>query len=238
MGQGDTLEYPDDFNVPTFPAGPRIATSRMFGIGIMVVLFLVVIACGLILWVQRSAHVHPFVVSVNPITGQWEVVGHTHSENGQMTTDQALQESVVGKFVQDWFEISADTTTNDNMWMSCDYATDCSLGKNIDVKMGRCALFCVSGEEVFTHFTDSVIPGYRARVESGETWHFDMSSFQISPVGQFNANGGSWQIRGTIYSNISAPISILGYAMVKREMERYPQTMGYYVSEFSAYKLN
>ena len=40
------------------------------------------------------------------------------------------------------------------------------------------------------------------------------------------------------YSNISAPISILGYAMVEREMERYPQTMGYYVSEFSAYKLN
>ena len=232
------MEYPDDFNVPAFPAGPRIATSRMFGIGIMVVLFLVVITCGLLLWVQRSAQVHPFVVSVNPITGQWEVVGHMHTDNSIMTTNHALQESVVGKFIQDWFEISADTKTNDNMWMACDYATDCSLNKNIDVKMGRCALFCVSGEEIFTNFTESVIPGYRTRVESGETWHFDMSSFQISPVGIFDSTGGSWRIEGTIYSNMSAPISVLGYAVVKRDMERYPQTMGFYVSDFSAYKMN
>ena len=62
---GGTLQYPDDFDTPTFPAGPYIASARALGIGVMVVFFLVIVSCGLLLWVQRSARVHPFLVSVN-----------------------------------------------------------------------------------------------------------------------------------------------------------------------------
>ena len=48
------LKYPDNFDTPTFPAGPRIALSRVMAIAIMVVFALIIVAGGMILWASRS----------------------------------------------------------------------------------------------------------------------------------------------------------------------------------------
>lgn len=235
---GGTLQYPDDFNTPTFPAGPYIASARALGIGVMVVFFLVIVSCGLLLWVQRSARVHPFLVSVNEITGQWDIVGHQHDSAGEMTTTQSLQESVIGNFVRDWFRITSNKTANDALWGKCERSKDCDLDSKTNVDMGRCSLYCISSEEVFDNFLANVVPGYTVRADGGETWEFDMSSLQVSPIGPFSSAGGSWQIRGMIYSNATEPISILGYVRVENKIDMYPQTMGYHVTEFYAYKMN
>lgn len=232
------LEYPDDFNIPTFRAGPFLASSRAFGVWVMVVLFLIIISCGLLLWVQHSVHIHPFLVSVNPITGQWEIVGHHHSGVHELKATQALQESVVGKFVRDWFTISSQSSANASLWSVCDRSRDCELKKTVDVNMGVCSLYCLSGDDIFSQFLDTVVPGYQLRAANGETWHLDMASLQISPMASASGKGTSWQVRAVVYSNMSAPINVLGYAVVQQNQDLYPQTMGYYVQDFSAYKMN
>ena len=102
------MKYPDDFDTPTFPAGKQISASRAVSIAVMVVFLLILFACGLLLWVQKSVHVHPFLVSINEITGQWEIVGHQHTDVKQMTTVQTLQESVIGKFLEYHFFVTDD----------------------------------------------------------------------------------------------------------------------------------
>ncbi|MBQ3039474.1 MAG: hypothetical protein IJD41_02850, partial [Alphaproteobacteria bacterium] len=67
------MKYPDNFDTPTFPAGPRIALSRVMAIAIMVVFALILVAGGMILWASRSQQIHPFLVSVDDVTGAWTV---------------------------------------------------------------------------------------------------------------------------------------------------------------------
>lgn len=234
------MEYPDDFNTPSYPAGPRIASTRAVSIAIMVVFFLICCACGLLLWVQRSVTVHPFLVSINPITGQWDVVGHSHGSIQEMTTTQSLQESVIGNFVYNWFRISSNTRMNDALWKKCDYSTDCNPEKTSpdETGIGYCALYCLSGEGLFSNFISTVVPDYKLRVAAGETWMVDMPSLKILPLSEPAPNGASWQVHATIRSNKSGPINIMGYALVQRNTETYPQTLGYYVSDFNAYKMN
>jgi hypothetical protein len=50
--------------------------------------------------------------------------------------------------------------------------------------------------------------------------------------------GGTWQIRLTINSNLYGAIQILAYANVLNSLEMYPKTLGYYVADFNAYKIN
>ncbi len=234
------MEYPDDFNTPAYPAGARIAATRIVSIAIMVVFFLIVCACGLLLWAQRSVTVHPFLVSVNPITGQWDIVGHRHDTVQEMTTTRSLQESVIGKFVYNWFWISGNQDLNASLWKKCNRESDCNPESHTTDEIGAvaCSLYCLSGDGLFTTFTSSVIPDYIKRVESGETWTVDMPTLQIMPLGTIGDNGGSWQVRATLRSNTVAPINILAYIQVSRNTETYPQTLGYYVSDFNAYKMN
>ncbi len=234
------MNYPDEFNTPTFPAGPRIASSRAVSVAIMVVFFLIMCACGFLLWAQRSVQVHPFLVSVNNITGQWDIVGHQHNRTREITTTQSLQESVIGKFLTSWFWISGNERLNAALWKRCDYAADCNPESQTSNETGpvACSLYCLTGGGIFSRFTSDVMPDYERRAASGETWMVDMSTVQFVPLGTIGANGGSWQIRATIMSNLSEPINILAYAQVSRNTETYPQTLGYYISDFNAYKMN
>ncbi len=232
------MNYPDDFNTPTFPAGPRIASVRGLAIAIMVVFALIFCACGLLLWAQRSVRVHPFLISINNITGQWDIVGHNHGAVREMSTTRALQESVLGKFIQNWFWISDNATVNDVLWRPCKRENDCMPENNTGIDTGACALYCVSGADVFADFLSDVVPNYRLRAASGETWNVDTASIQMLPMGDIVDAGGTWQIRATIYSNMSAPIAVLAYVQVSRNADAYPQTLGYYVSEFNAYRMN
>lgn len=82
------------------------------------------------------------------------------------------------------------------------------------------------------------MPKYQLRAEMGETWKFDTSLMQITPIDPVSQNGGAWQIQATVISSDSGPISIIAYARVARDKHMYPQTMGFYISDFNAYRLN
>ena len=108
------LKYPDNFNTPTFPAGPRIALSRIMAIGVMIAFALIIAVSGVMLWASRSQQIHPFLVSVDNVTGAWSVIGHDHGER-TISTNRAMQESVIADFTKNWYTISANQNENDDM---------------------------------------------------------------------------------------------------------------------------
>ena len=98
------MNYPDDYNVPTFAAGKSIAVSRAMGIGIMSGFLIIIFLCGLLIWTIRSARVEPYILSTGGTNDEWMVIkpGDTQLKL-EMTHDQVIQESLVWKFIQDWF---------------------------------------------------------------------------------------------------------------------------------------
>lgn len=233
------MDYPSGFDTPAFPAGKRIAALRVFCVAIMVVFLLIVFACGMLLWVQKSAHVHPFLISINDVTGQWQVVGHQHGKYKEISTAQTLQESVLVKLLQNWFTITGDDATNSTLWQSCDRDIECR-GENKKIsEFEKCAIYCLSAEDVYDDFVQVTIPDYQARVTAGEMWIMDMPSLQILPIEEPNFNGGTWQIRANVFSNLfEMPMQMLIYANVSRDTNLYPQTMGYYISKINVYRIN
>lgn len=232
------MEYPSGFNTPTFPAGSRLAATRLVAIATMVVFVLIVVMCGLLLWTQRAATVHPFLVSIDNITGQWAVVGHNHGRVREITTAQSLQESVIGKFIQYWFWVSASDNVNAALWRSCDREKQCNPENKTGIDTEECAIYCMAGEDIYSRFVASVVPDYQSRVVNGETWLVDMASIKTTPIGAIQDTGGMWQVRASVYSNKSGAIKILAYVRLARDAAQFPQTMGYYVSDFNAYKIN
>lgn len=232
------MKYPDEFETPTFPAGKQIAVTRVMSVAVMSVFLLILFACGLLLWAQKSVHVHPFLVSINQITGQWQIVGHQHTDVKEMTTVQTLQESVIGKFLEYHFFVTEDENFNANIWQTCDRKTDCNPSTKTGLGSETCVLYCLSSDEEHTQFVTNTIPLYQTMVVNGERWALDIKSVEMTPVSEIAATGGIWQIRATIDSNLFGEIKILAYANVSQNMELYPQTLGYYVAEFNAYKIN
>lgn len=235
---GGQLKYPDDYDIKAFPAGKPLAVSRFVSIAIMTVFLAIIFVCSMILWAQKSVHVHPFLVSINPITGQWDVVGHYHTETRELSTVRSLQESVIGKFVQNWFNISSNETLNNARWASCDRATECNPQNKSGIETHKCSLFCLTGDAVYGGFIAELLPNYQKRFLDNEQWQIDMSTLQITPIGTFSDMGGTWQIRATINSSKNGVINILGYVKVANASTMYPETLGYYVQDFNAYKMN
>ena len=233
------MKYPDDFDTPTFPAGNQIAVSRTVSIVIMVVFLLIMFACGGLLWVQKNIRVHPFLVSVNDITGQWEIVGHQHTDVKEMTTVRALQESVIGKFLEYRFFVTDNEQFNMTIWQTCDRGKHCNPEQDNEL-MGDepCALYCLSGDDEHTYFSNNIVPQYQQIFNKGETWHLDTQSVEMIPISAITSAGGFWQIRATINSNTQGAIKILAYVNVSRNNTLYPQTLGYYVAKFNAYRID
>ena len=233
------MEYPDDFETPAFPAGKPVNSTRLVSIATMVVFLLTIIACGMLLWIQQSVKVHPFLVSINNITGRWEIVGHEHEDVRRVPTKRSLQESVIGKFLRSWFFVSNVESTRNEMWKSCERNVSCSPDYGETGGAMECALYCVSSDALYEKFITNVVPGYLERINAGEFWTLVSSSIQITPIGEILDQGNTWQVRAQLKSNLSdVPINILAYAVVKRDNNTYPQTLGYYVSDFNAYKMN
>ena len=233
------MDYPDNFNTPAFPAGPRIAISRFMATASCVLFVVIIFMCVLLLWAVRSQQIDPFIVSIDELTGQWTVVGHSHG-NGpiEYPAIQSLQQSVVGNFAANWFTISENAADNDAMWQTCERASACGTENTHSYDDKTCALYCASGEELFNHFIYDVIPDYQARVAAGERWVVDKTEFQMEPAGKISNDGGTWRISATIQSNLSGDMSIIAFAKVARNAQMYPQTLGYYVADFNAYKVN
>ena len=76
------------------------------------------------------------------------------------------------------------------------------------------------------------------RVADGETWSVSKTDFQIEPAGQISEYGGTWKILAMVKSNLYGDMKIVAFAKVARNTNSYPQTLGYYVADFNAYKVN
>lgn len=233
------MDYPNDFNTPAFPAGSRIAVSRFMATASCVLFVVIVFMCVLLMWGVRSQRIDPFIVSIDSLTGQWNVVGHSHG-NGLLEYPYlwSLQQSVVANFTTDWLTISTDAAKNEAVWKTCDRKTDCGAESELPFDDKSCSLFCISGEELFTDFIYDIVPDYQTRIANGERWVVDKTAIQMEPAGRITDNGGTWQVSATIQSNINGDMDIIAFVKVVRNTSMYPQTLGYYVTDFNAYKIN
>lgn len=233
------MDYPSNFNTPAFPAGPRIAVSRFMAIASCVLFLLIVFMCAILLWATRSQSIDPFIVSIDSLTGQWTVVGHSHGNKPiEYPVLWSMQQSVVGNFTVNWFTISENLEENEAIWQTCERMTDCGMESKIAYDDKTCALFCNAGDGLFSRFIYDVIPDYQNRVSNGEHWVLDKTEIQIEPAGEIKEVGGTWKIYATVYSNISGNIEVVAFAKVARNLTSYPKTLGYYVADFNAYKIN
>lgn len=233
------MEFPSDFETSTFPAGKQIAVSRFLAIVITLVFIVIIVMCGLIIWATHSEKIHPFLISTNQITGRWRVEGHTHSRTKEVKIAQTLQESVLVRFVRNWFQISEEDYVNELVWQSAPERSDaCGLDNSSSTDIDENVIYCLSSDNVYKLFTEQILPGYKMRVLNGEVWSLESSSLQLVPISSVSQEGGTWQVTGRIVSNLQAPIDFFAIAVVDRRVETYPYTLGYHVTEFNAYKIN
>ena len=63
-------------------------------------------------------------------------------------------------------------------------------------------------------------------------------TIQITPVGGRDMqNGGIWRVQASVWSNINASFDVVAFVRVARAAGKYPMTMGYYVTDFNAYRI-
>ncbi len=212
---------------------------------------MVAMLCGLVWWTGRSARVDPFLISINPVTGAWNLVGHSHGTQ-TISPTRAVQESVVGRFVQNWFTISAASAMNEARWQPCRRNdVDEDTPQDIEFANNTYAVSCSADESVYAYFISEIVPEYRMRVQNGEQWAIDTARMQIEPIaipktggGMFSRpvqtfdHGATWRMWATVKSNISGDMNIVAYINVKRDAGKHPENLGFYVADFNAYKLD
>ncbi len=232
------MRYPDDFDTKTSDVGRRLAVARKMAIYAMFVFVLIIFSCILLIWANKSVKIHPFLISINNITGQWELVGHQHEKIAELSTDYTLQEAVIGKLIRSWFLLTKNKKRNREAWQKCNRAESCDPSKKTGIESGRCSIYCLTGSSLHEKFVANVMPDYLERMGRGESFFVDMATLQMKPLGDFkDPKGCTWQVRFNIKTMSGETETILGYAVVLRDMPTYPQTMGYYISDFYSYKI-
>ena len=230
------MNYPDDFNTRTFPAGKSIAISRAMGVGILSAFIIIVCLCGLILWTLKSARVEPFILVTNGLNDQWRIImagGATPST--ERTSAQIFQQSLIWHFTQNWLNISSDADTNSDVW-NIDCKREYCLSDDNDGQ--KCAIYCASGSDLLTKFRETVLPQYQSYEAQNTTWTVVPESMRIEPVGRITPNGGTWQVQVTVLTGGTGAMDIVAYAKVAYSIKYYPATMGYYVFDFNAYRVS
>ena len=230
------MNYPDDFNTRTFPAGKSIAVSRAMGVGIMAMFLIIVCLCGLLIWTIRSVRVEPYILATGGINDQWRVVmagGETPSMN--LTEGQVFQQSLLWRFTQNWFNISPNHEINSAVW-----DTKCKREQCLSDEIGtrKCALFCATGEDLFYRFSTDVLPMYTEYESANATWMVVPESIRIDPIGRISDSGGAWRIQVTILTGGTGAMDIVAYAKIAQNIKYYPATRGYYIADFNAYRVS
>ncbi|MBN1324796.1 MAG: hypothetical protein JW974_01090 [Alphaproteobacteria bacterium] len=229
------MDYPGNFETPAFPAGKRIAVSRFMAICALSAFLLIVFLCGILLWSSQSEKLEPFMISANNESGEWKIVGK-NSGTVEYSINHTMQESVVGNFVKDWFRISADNSENENAWKSCE--RNICISDSLTFGDRSCAIYCNISEDLYSRFSYDIMPDYIKRSQNGETWKIDEKSLSISPAGKISDKGGTWQISTNIVSNNIGKFTVKAFLKVARNKNFYPQTMGFYVADFNAYRID
>ncbi|MBO4626183.1 MAG: hypothetical protein J5679_02830 [Alphaproteobacteria bacterium] len=231
------MNYPDDFNVPTFTAGKSIAVSRVMGIGIMTGFLLIICLCIFVVWAVRSTHVEPYILATGGINDQWTIIKPgSEQPTIEMTGKQVIQESLVWKFVQQWFSISPNTDENKNMWQ-----TSCERSKCENTNISNvCGLFCSTGDSLFLRFKNDILPTYEKLATAHEYWTPVINSIRITPVGTITEFGGTWRIQMMVKRGKNETLDVLAYAKVANDPKTHinAKTLGYYIADFNAYRMN
>lgn len=234
------MRYPDDFDTKASEFGRSLAVARKMAISAMFIFVLIIFMCVLVVWANKSAKLHPFLISVNDVTGQWQLVGHQHKKMAEVETAHTLQESVVGKFVRGWFLLTPNEKRNRELWQKCASYENCDPSKKSFVGTEKCTIYCLTSDTLYSAFIKDVIPDYIERIKQGQSFYVDMSSLRMNPTCKDikDVHGCTWQVQFNLKTNARQKISVLGYAMVYQDINRYPQTMGYYISDFYSYKID
>ncbi|MBO7053682.1 MAG: hypothetical protein J6W27_04600 [Alphaproteobacteria bacterium] len=230
------MDYPNDFDTPAFPAGKSIALTRSISIWISIIFFLIVCACGLVLYTTHMRGNYPFLISVDPITNEWNVVTYPNKDAKNITPQyQVIQEKLVSDYVMNWFTISKNQKINNQRWQRCE-PEDCDLPEQFRPNNIECFLFCNSSTNLFEQFETKVTPEYVARVdERAEEWNVEIKNIMINSVGE---NGGFWQVYFVVHSTINGPFDVLAFVKTARSVDSHTATLGYYVDDFNAYRMS
>ncbi len=228
------MDYPKDFDTPTFPAGRAIAVSRTFSIWTAIVFFLIMCSCGLMLLLVRSKNNYPFLISTDPITADWTVIAYPEKDR-EITATELVQENLVKKYVEYWFNIEKNSLANEALWQRCSEADCASEQFNPTIK--KCALFCSSASDLFQNFVDNVVPRYRAKTtQNSETvqviWQM------ITPPAKGRAVSNLWQSIVTLYSSVDGYFDAVAFIELDQQYDKYPATFGWFVKNFNSYKIS
>lgn len=231
------MKYPDDFNTPAFPEGKFVAVSRFMGTAVSCIFFLIVCLCGIILWVKRTQDVSPFLVSINPNGERWTVVANDNHKT-EIPAYYVLQESMLNRFVRDWFTVSADANLNAARWKKCEHESEECTG-NIRSDGNTCAIYCMSDTNVWDSFENVVKPVFNElSTRDGDVWTVKSVSVKpVDSVASVTQGGGFWKLEVVVQTN-NGDILFTGFARTNYDEQTYPKTMGYYVSDFNTFRMN
>lgn len=234
------MDYPNDFDTATFPAGKGIALSRGVAIRISIIFFLIICTCGFILFFTHFKSNYPFLITSDPFTNEWSVVTYPGKhEQETIAQYQIVQEKLVSDFVKNWFTISNNAQENELRWQECSM-DECASSQQYNPNNKECALFCLSDKKVFEIFMEKVLPEYTARFEqASEQWDVEKRGYPMIVLAPkiVTENGSLWQVQAQIYSSINGYFNVMAFVKVARSKDSYPVTLGYYVKDFNSYRI-
>ncbi len=231
------MKYPDDFNTPAFPAGKFVAVSRFMATATMIIFFVIVCLCCAIFWTNRAQDISPFLVSIGTNGERWVTVAHDNHIT-EIPAYYALQESVLNKFIRNWFTIDDNILINQAVWAECSRnSPEC---QQTDSEYNEaCAIYCASSNAVFDNFQKIVVPTY-SDLETNEATIWTVQKVSIKPADSWKfitENGGLWKLDVWVKTGVTTT-HFMGYARIAYNKSQYPKTMGYYISEFNTYRMN
>ena len=235
------MNYPNDFDTPAFPAGKTIAFSRAVSIWVAIVSFLIVCACGLMLLMLKTQNKFPFLIAQDPYTFDWDVVAYLDKVE-KVTPSRIIQETIVKKYVQNWFNITRFNALNESLWQECTQ-NDCAQPEQFDPTNGKCALFCDSSPELFHQFTTKILPEYRIRSsQDAETvivydWLFIPPAKHDACLPS-NIDQCLWHAYLKLNSSVRGKFEVLVFIELGYEDGMHPATLGYYVKDFNSYRIS
>lgn len=230
------MDYPNDFNIKSFPAGKTIAFSRSVSTWILIVFFFIIAMCGFVLLGVHLKRNYPFLISIDPFTDEWSVITYPGKDKKESVQQyQIMQEKLVRDFVTNWFTISGNADENEKRWQDCDIE-ECATDTQFKPGNIQCAISCKSNEDVFENFSKNVLPEYRTYASSAGKWTVGpkLITPTTNPVGQTHS---TWQVVTTIYPAMSAPFNVLTFITIKQDQSKYPATLGYHITQFNSYRI-
>lgn len=230
------MNYPDDFDTPAFPAGKRIAVSRVMAIWSMCLLFLILGCCIALPWLQRHKTISPFVIYVDGPHGEWGLINDSTPQSA-ISYNYSIQRAMVGIFTERWFTIFRGQNRNERNWGMCDRVEFCA--ERVPTTMwdtNGCGIYCIADDHLYENFVIDVLPSYQERFKMGETWRINPNRLDIQPLGTISERGGTWVVHGRVRSNLNGDFNIVAYVRLGRDLKRYPQSLGYYIASYNAFR--